>query len=75
MPQDPRIPFVEGDIIIVELRAALMNFTQLITAQAQDITNHLVAKIIQGYNLNLIWVHYGGWRSTDIHMGVTPGRE
>ena len=34
MPQDPRIPFVEGNIIIVELRAALMNFTQLITAQA-----------------------------------------
>ena len=32
----------------VELRAALMNLTQLMTAQAQVVTNYLVALVNQG---------------------------
>ena len=48
-PQEPQVthmpqyPFVEEDMTNAELRASLMNFTQLMTAQAQVITNHLVA--------------------------------
>ena len=46
MPQDP---FVEGDMTNAELRDALMNLTQLMTAQAQVVNNHFVAQANQGF--------------------------
>ena len=44
MPPMPQAPFVEGDITHAELRAALINLTQLMTAQAHVINNHFLAK-------------------------------
>ena len=51
MPPIPQAPFVEGDMTNAELRAALMNLTQLMTAQAHDVNNHLVAQAYQGVGL------------------------
>ena len=48
MPQAPQAPFVEGDMKSAELRAFLMNLTQLMIDQDQVVTNHLVAQLIQG---------------------------
>ena len=48
MPQAPQDPFVEGDTTNAELRASLMKLTQLMKAQAQVVTNHLVAQVNQG---------------------------
>ena len=45
MPQDP---FVEGDMTNAELRDALMNLTQLMTAQSHVVNNHLVGQANQG---------------------------
>ena len=46
MTQDP---FVEGDMTNSEFRDALMNLTQLMTAQAQVVNNHFVAQANQGF--------------------------
>ncbi|TMX05318.1 hypothetical protein EJD97_024694 [Solanum chilense] len=44
MHQAPLDPFVEGDMTNAELRAALMNTTQLMMAQAQVVTNHFLSQ-------------------------------
>lgn len=43
IPQASQVPFVEGDITDAYLRDALINFTKLMTNQAQVVTTHLVA--------------------------------
>ena len=48
MPQAPQAPFVEGDMTNAELRAFLINLTQLMMAQAQVVTNYLVGQGNQG---------------------------
>ena len=45
MPQDP---FVEGDMTNAEFRAALMNLTQLLTAQFHVVNNHFIDQSNQG---------------------------
>lgn len=44
----PQTLFVEGDMTNAEWRDALMNFTQLMTAQAHVFNNHFVARANQG---------------------------
>ena len=44
MPPMPLAPLIEGDMTNAELRDALMNVTQLMTAQAQVVNNHFVAQ-------------------------------
>ena len=55
-PKEPQVPqmlpilqahFVEGHMTNAELRPALMNFTQLMTAQDHVINNHFVAQANQ----------------------------
>ena len=45
MPQDP---FIEGDMTNAELRAALMNFTQLMTALTHVVNNPFMGQANQG---------------------------
>ena len=58
-PQEPQVPqvplrshspFVEEDMTNAELRASLMNFTQLMTAQAHVVNNNFVAQDNQRYS-------------------------
>ena len=46
--QAPQAPFVEGEMTNADLRAAPMNLTQIMTDQAQVVTNHLVDKLNEG---------------------------
>ena len=54
-PQGPQMPpitqalFLEGDMTKAELKDALINLTQLMTAQAQVVNNHFVAQANQGF--------------------------
>ena len=51
MPQMPpmgQAPFVEGDMTNAELRASVMNLTELMTAQAHVFNNHFIVQANQG---------------------------
>ena len=45
----PQSPFVESDMSDGELSAAIINLTQLMTAQAHVVNNHIVAQANQGF--------------------------